>query len=185
MVEFKSVFSADKVNVANERSIKKTRSLFFVIMGVCGVLGLLLVCVALEENQKNHDMSLYNMCAGIALIVVGVFYYPFLKWFSRKFQNKINNTMSLISSQTEEYYRFDEEKIYIKTTKGNEYKSVVEAKYNYINNIVETNDYYFLYISKVQCHILGKADLVSGSLEELNAIFEKHFTPECFKREIK
>lgn len=185
MVEFKSVFNEKKVDVVNQRNFSKMKSIFLIFLVVFAFLGILMICIAYEEFLEKEEAAISDLIFGIVLLIVGVLYYPMTKWVAKRYQNKINKTMSLLSGETEEVFKFDDEKIFIYTTKGEDYRSAVETNYKYINNIVETNDHYLLYVSKVQCHVLDKKDLVSGSFEELNKIFQKHFGDERFVREVK
>ncbi len=185
MVEFKIKLDNKVTEIINKHHLSKMKSLFTVVLIVFAFLGFMMLCVAYEDFQNNVESALSNLIFGIVLLIVGVCYYPLTKWFAKKYQNKIDSSMSILSSETEEVYKFDEDKLFIFVTKGEDYRSAVETNYKYINNIVETDEHYFLYISKIQCHVLNKKDLVSGSLEELNKIFEKHFSPDRFKKDMK
>lgn len=185
MVEFKTTFDADKVNKLNQRQLGKTKRAFTILMTIFVVLGVLMICIASEEFSESSDEAWSSLFLGVFLIVFGILYYPIVKLFAKKYQNKINKTTTLLSSQTEEIYKFDEDKLFIFTTKGDEYKSAVETNYTYINNVVETDDAYYLYVSKIQCHVINKNELISGTFEELNKIFAKHFPGDKLRKEIK
>lgn len=185
MVEFKTKFDEKVTDVLNKRHLSKMKTLFTIVLVVFAFLGAMMLFVAYEEFQENNESAISDLIFGVVLLVIGLCYYPLTKWFAKKYQNKINSTMSLLSKETEEVYKFDEDKVFIFTTKGEDYRSAVETNYKYINNIVETSEHYFLYISKIQCHVLNKKDIVSGSIEELNQIFEKHFSPDRYKKDFK
>lgn len=185
MVEFKSKFDEKVPEIVNQRQLGKMKSFFMIVLVLFAFLGAAMLFVAFENFEEDKATAISDLIFAIVLLGVGFAYYPLTKWFAKKYQNKVNKTMSLLSKETEEVFKFDEDKIFMFTTKGDDYRSAVETNYKYINNIVETEEYYFLYVSKVQCHVLKKKDLVSGTLEELNKIFEKHFTPENFKKDFK
>ena len=165
MVEFKSKFDASKTKALNNHTFKKLKwffialSLLLIIVGVIGIL--------LREDEAD-------MISGIVLIVFGVLFAPLVIGLTYIFQRNINKSMSILSDYTDEIYTFDEEFITITQQKGDAYFAQTKASYDYIFKIVEAKDFYFLYISKMQSHVVDKASLTQGSLEELNDYFYKN-----------
>lgn len=78
--------------------------------------------------------------------------------------------MSILSAQTIETYKFYPDRLVITQTKGDEYEAVTNARYSYLYRVEETRDRYFLKISKTQSHVVNKADLTQGTIEELNEL---------------
>lgn len=185
MVEFKTKFDAQMVEIMKSENYRKTRKVFVWISCLFVALGALFILFAITEWKSNHEEAMGDLGFGAFMIFAGVFYYFFIKFVANKTQKREMESMTLMGSDTEEVYKFDEDKLFIFTNKGDDYRSAIEATYKYIDNIVEADDYYVLYISKIQCHVLQKKDIVSGSIEELNKIFEKHFTGDKYKKLLK
>ena len=165
MVEFKSKFDASKTKALNNHTFKRLKwliiglSLFLIIFGVLGIL--------LREDESD-------LISGIVLIVFGVLFSPFVIGLTYIIQRNINKSMSILSDCTDEIYTFDEEYITITQQKGDAYFAQTKASYDYIYQIKEDKNYYFLYISKMQSHVIDKASLTQGSLDELNDYFYKN-----------
>ena len=186
MVEFKTKFNFELEKIMKQENVRKAKKFLAWFSGVIIALGVMFLMLAVSdyyEGLKNDAVG--DLYYGIFLIVFGGLFYPLMVLLINKSQKKEMQSFSLVSEETEEVYKFDEEKIFIFTTKGEDYRSAVETNYKYINNIVKTKDYYVLYISKIQCHVLKKEDIVSGSVEELNKIFETHFSKEKYKKVVK
>ncbi|MDE6585356.1 MAG: YcxB family protein, partial [Clostridia bacterium] len=156
MVEFKSKFDASKAKALNNLSLKRMKWLFIIaslLFITVGALG-----IAFREDE-------YDTVIGICFIVIGVMFSPLVIGLTYVSQRNINKSMSVLSDYTDEIYSFDEENITVTQQKGNVYFAQTKASYNYIYKILEDKNYYFLYISKMQCHVIDKASLTQGSLE--------------------
>lgn len=64
------------------------------------------------------------------------------------------------------------------------FKGDLTAAYSYCYKIKETATHYFIYISYAQAFVVPKADIVEGSIEELNSILSSNLG-EKFKRSKK
>ena len=185
MVEFKTKLDETVVSAMKSESQRKTKKLVTIISWIFVGVGLFFLLLAATEWTSNHEEALSDLGFGAFMVFAGVFYYFFIKFVTNKTQKRELDSMTLMGADTEEVYKFDEDKLFIFTNKGEDYRSAIEATYKYIDNVVETDEYYVLYISKMQCHVLQKKDLVSGTLEELNAIFAKHFAGDKYKKLLK
>ncbi len=75
-----------------------------------------------------------------------------------------------MSPDTVQTYQFYPDKIIITQQNGDNYNATTTTDYSSLYKVEETADCYFLYISKVQSHVVNKADLKQGTIEELNVI---------------
>ncbi len=163
MVEFRSKFDGRQNTALINRTFKKLLWLFVVLSTVIIVMGI--VAVAVPEDQSDVGL-------GIAVIVFGVLITP-LGYFLSRFMQRSNNKASMfISPDTEEIYTFDEEYITITQKKGDEFFATSKAKYSYIHKAYEDKKFYYLYISKVQSHVIEKSSLTQGTLEELSSLLK-------------
>ena len=105
MVEFKTRFDEKVADVLNKRHLSKMKTLFTIVLVVFAFLGVMMLFVAYEEFQEKNESAISDLIFGIVLLVIGLCYYPLTKWFAKKYQNKINSTMSLLSKETEEIYK--------------------------------------------------------------------------------
>ena len=160
MVEFKTTLNADKTAAVNKNVFKKLwwvfllTSLLVVIIGVCGIL------------FREDEADLYM---GIVITVLGVCFTPLVMLLTFIIQKSMNKSMPVLSDDTLSVFTFDNCKITILQSKGDDYHAETVCSYKYLYKVAEDNDYYFLYISKAQCHVIDKASLTQGSLMELNA----------------
>ena len=86
--------------------------------------------------------------------------------------------MNILSSDTVEVFQFYPDKLVITQRKGDEYEAITTAKYSYLYKVEETVSTYFLFISKVQSHVVNKSDLTQGTLAELNSILASNLGPK-------
>lgn len=161
MVEFQSRFDENTAKSLNKRSFKKYWRLFVLISVLFVFAGVVNAIFPEDAWQQTY---------GICFIAVGVLFYPLVILLTNIFQKKINKTMPLMSSETKETYQFFEDRVIIIQRKGEEYEGTTNARYSYLYSVEETRDSYFLLISKMQAHVVNKADLTQGSVEELNQI---------------
>lgn len=168
MVKFRTKFDSESTASLNKAQIKK-------VLWIYVILSLMLVVFGISKFL-TEDRTESDIIVGVFLIALGVALIPVLLLVTKSAQKKIDNSMSLLSENTEETFSFDNDKIYIETVKGEQYKSYVEASYSYLYKVVENADSYFLYISKMQCHVIAKKYLVEGNLFELNDILKCYFS---------
>ena len=161
MVEFKTKLDASKTKAVNLNTFKRlwwlfaAVSLLFIVLGVVGLL----------SGEDSEDLYYAIFC-----LVFGVLFTPLVMLLTMIIQKSINKSASYISDNTEETYTFDEDNITVTQSKGEEFSAVTTAKYSYLYKVIENKGYYFLYISKMQCHVIDKQSITSGSLSELNVI---------------
>ena len=169
MVEFQGRFDSNSANALNRRALKKMWWVLVFCSAVFAVAGVLLAVFAEDLSDK---------ILGILLACVGVFFAPLVKVLSKSSQNRLNKSMNILSSETVQVFQFYPDKLVITQRKGDEYEGVTTAKYSYLYKVEETVSTYFLYISKMQSHVVNKADLVQGTLGELNEIFTANLGPK-------
>ena len=162
MIEFQGKFDSSTSTALNKRAFKKMWWLFVISSLVFGVIGVMLV--AFPEDLSDTIL-------GVVLICFGALFTPLVFVLTKHIQKKQNKTMHILSSDTTQVFQFYPDKLVITQRKGDEYEGVTTAKYSYLYKVEETPTTYFLFISKVQSHVVNKADLVQGTIEELNEIF--------------
>lgn len=169
MVEFDSVFDENTAKALNRLTLKKIWWLFVIVSLAACILGV-------DSLLQNEPVI------GSIMLVIGVLFTPLTLLLSQVTQKKLNQSMTLLSSETKEYFRFEEQKMLVRQTKGNEYLSTTEAAYAHLYQVIETKDCYFLYISKAQAYVVFKNSLIFGSLDELNFILTNNLGSR-FKRQ--
>lgn len=165
MIEFVGKFDSSVTQSLNNRQFKKLWWLFvvfsvlFVFIGVIGLL--------LPEDESDKIF-------GIVMIVIGILFTPLCFLLTKLLQKNIDKSMSILSGETIETYRFYQDKLIITQNKGEEFEAVTTAKYSYLYQVEETATHYFLKISKMQSHVVNKSNLTQGTIEELNAILSSN-----------
>ena len=161
MVEFRTMLDSSKTTAVNKNTFKRLWwvfvlvSLAFICFGIIGFI----------TKEDSEDLYYAIFCT-----VFSVLFTPSVWLVTGFLQKSINKSASYISDNTEEVYTFDDDKITVTQKKSDEFSAVTEARYSYLYKVIENKDYYFLYISKMQCHVIDKKSLTAGSLSELNAL---------------
>lgn len=161
MIEFVGKFDSNVTKSLNKHQIKKfwwAYALFSLIFIGIGVLGIL----------TPEDMS--DIVFGVIMIVFGALFTPLVLLITKSTQKKLDKSMPILSADTIETFQFYPDKLVIIQRKGEEFEAVTTAKYSYLYKVEETPTHYFLKISKMQSHVVNKANLTQGTIEELNNI---------------
>ena len=161
MIEFQGKFDSNVSSAINKRSFKKLWWLF-------ALCSLLLVGVGTMATVFPEDSS--DRVWGIGMICFGVLFTPLVLGLTFILQKKLNKSMNILSPDTMQVFQFYPDKLVITQRKGDEYEAMTTAKYSYLYKVEETASTYFLLISKTQSHVVNKADLTQGTIEELNGI---------------
>lgn len=176
MVEFQGRFNENVTKSLNNRTFKKLWWLFVLVSVLFIGLGL----TGIFFREDNEDLSY-----GIFLLVTGVLFTPLVFLLTMLLQKNLTKSMSILSPDTTEMYEFFPERLIITQRKmlygEKEYESVTNTRYSYLYTVEETRDSYFLRISKMQSHVVNKADLTRGTIEELNEILAANLGAK-FKR---
>lgn len=161
MIEFKQKLDSSKSTALNNNAFKKLWWLYALLSALMIALGV--VGIVLREDSADFG-------AGVALIVFGVLITPLGYLLTRVLQKRNDKSTVYISSDTEEVFTFDEQYITVTQTKGDEFFATTKAKYTYLYKAYEDSGFYYLYISKMQSHVIDKSSLTQGTLQELNAL---------------
>ena len=165
MIEFKTRYDAKTlgkltdVQLRNSSKLTKGFVIFFSIMGA------LLLLFAYDDYTSGEP---YYMSLGIGIfsIIFGILFPTFLKNAMKKAQDRQNASSSPTTSETEMLFKFDKDRLFIFASRGEKFRSAVDADYDYIFKVYEDDDAYIVYISKMECYVLNKTDLISGTHEE-------------------
>ena len=161
MIEFQGRFDSNVSTAINRRAFKKLWWLFIVCSVILVGTGILLAAFA-------EDLS--DTILGMVLICFGILFAPFVKLLTNSMQKRLNKSMNILSPDTVQIFQFYPDKLVITQRKGDEYEATTTAKYSYLYKVEETVSTYFLFISKMQSHVVNKADLTQGTLGDLNKI---------------
>lgn len=163
MVEFRSKLDSSKSRALNKDMFKKMLWLYALLTVLIIVFGV----VAIVYREDSSDFA-----AGIGLILLGELITPLGYLLTLFLQKRNDKSATYISDNTEEIYKFDEQYITLTQTMGDVFTSTLKAKYSYIYKAREDNNYFYLYISKIQSHVIDKSSIVQGSLEEVTALLK-------------
>lgn len=169
MVKIVTKFDTNVTKSLNKFAIKKLLpfyiifSLAFIFLGLCSI--------------PDEDGTIWY---GIFLIAIGVLFFPICLLLTKIGQKNFNKSMSLMSDETIFSCEFGDNEIYMEESKGSSYFATIRSDYTHFYKVYETDTHYFLYISKQQCHVLPKCDIVEGTVEELNILLFRHLGPKKF-----
>lgn len=161
MVEVKTGLNAENLRQANKVSIKKFMWLFIVLSVLLNLVGI----VNIVSPDSETPVILPVFC-----IILGLLIFPGIIILIPVYQKLYNKTMKLINDETVNFFRFCDDKFYQEATKGTDFKDVCECGYSYIFKAIETNEHFFIYISKLQMHIIPKKNITLGTPMELRSI---------------
>lgn len=165
MIEFRSKLDSSKTTALTKRSFKRLLWLFVLLSCVMIAVGAVGIAFAQDDSDLGY---------GVGLIVFGVLITPLGYLLSRVLQKGNDRSTIYISSDTEEVYTFDEQFLTVTQTKGDEFYSTARARYSYIYKAYEDKNYYYLYISKMQSHVIEKSSITKGTLEELDLLLKRN-----------
>lgn len=179
MVEFKVKFNNRITEKISEYQVNKTKKNFKKMTIMFIIIGVFLTAYGLLN--KLSEMFDY-VCVGVGVfsLVFGIIFPKTYKKTIRKIQNKIEEESNFMDDLTEEVYKFDEEKVFIFTTRSDVFRSAVETVYDYFYNVLEDDECYILFISSAQCHVVFKDCLTKGTLEEFEKYLHSHFSGEKY-----
>ncbi|MDD4296894.1 MAG: YcxB family protein [Ruminiclostridium sp.] len=116
-------------------------------------------------------------------IIFAVFFglgFPLLCYGMMKFMVWIQlRSSKFISDETKINYKFDTDMIYYYMEKPG-MKTTCEWAWSLCYKAYETKDYFYIYISNMQAHIVPKKDIISGTSQELAEIL--HSKVSKFKK---
>ena len=107
----------------------------------------------------------------IFIIIFGVGFSPMVYLFTKFLTKKIAKSMPLLNSETVNYFKIENNLIYIEQS-NDMYMSTTKADFSFINKVCEDKENFYLYVSSQQAHLLPKADIFTGTAEELSEIFK-------------
>ena len=114
-----------------------------------------------------------SVAYGIVLIVIGVLFFPMTWLFTIWLQNRLDKSSKMLNAKIGTYYKFGE-KIYQETCCDEAtMKSTTECNYSLLYKAYETQSHFFIFISKMQAHVLPKCDFTNGTPEELSILLRE------------
>lgn len=177
MVKFETVFNRETTKSLNKAAFKKYFWLFLVLSTLLILMGIMGIVEGITYPEEG------DLAYGIFMLAFGVLFFPLVYVLTHFLQKNVDKTMNLLSDETKESYVFTQDKIYVNTVQANDYSANVVASYKYLYKIIEDKNTIYLYISKMQSHVIQKKYLTEGSLEELTKFFETNFNTVKYKRD--
>lgn len=157
MVEFSGRFNQESVNALAKQSQMRT---IMPLLSVA-VIGSAMCVFGIISD----DLFLTAVGAVTAVFMLLITFFSLI--------NRKRSTMNVIGEETCEVYRFYDEGFTVNMKRGADYEGYTKAAYKYLTKVEESAEAYFLWISAAQAHVVKKADLTEGSLEELNQILTR------------
>ena len=164
MIEFRTKLNDAKSSALNKNVFKKLWWLY-------ALLTILLIGIGISALKEDKIF-------GIIYIGLGLLITPLSYFLVFIIQKRFNKSANYLSDETEEIFTFDEE--YMNSlnmpgeVKGDSFSSTLKAKYSIIYKVIEDKNYYFVYISKMQCFVVNKSSITIGTLEEAQALLKKN-----------
>ncbi len=160
MIEFRTKLNDAKSSALNKNVFKKLWWLY-------ALLTILLIGIGISALKEDKIF-------GIIYIGLGLLITPLSYFLVFIIQKRFNKSANYLSDETEEIFTFDEEYMNITQVKGDSFSSTLKAKYSIIYKVIEDKNYYFVYISKMQCFVVNKSSITIGTLEEAQALLKKN-----------
>lgn len=180
MVEFKTRYDDETLDKLTKIQITKSNGVIRIFMALFIIIGVLLLIIAYDKYTTGGVYYFY-LFVSVMAISFGLLYPSSMRKAIKKTQEKQNQSSTTTSAETEILFKFDKDRLFILTTKGEKFRSAVESDYDYIFKVYEDDTTYILYISQIECYIINKSNLISGSHEEFMEILHSHLSPEKFE----
>ncbi|MBN2652270.1 MAG: YcxB family protein [Spirochaetales bacterium] len=117
-----------------------------------------------EEEWEKYLGLIFAIVFGLGFPLLCYGTMKFIVWLYLR-------SSKFISGETKINYRFDTDIIYYSMEKSN-MKMTCEWEWNLCYKAYETKEYYFIYISNMQAHIVPKKDIIVGTSQELTEILK-------------
>lgn len=147
---------------------RKIKRKDFYSLLVCGLV-LIFIGINFLLEGNNHFFGLIgNIIINVFLIALGIYLWVYaLKYqkYDKKESKKIYNDD--ISKYITNYY-FNKEKLLIKNKLG-----VTERKYELLEAVYETKEYYYILLSETKGFIIKKDSFVKGTEEDFNKFIKE------------
>ena len=158
MVEVKTSLDKIAITKLNQFHLFRKNVLLLILpMIIIFAIGLISFLFPEEESEKY---------IGIILMVFGVG-FPLLCFIMMKFMVWLQlRSAKFISEETKIDYIFNEDMIYYHMENVG-MKTTSEWAWDLCYKAFETKEYFYIYISNMQAHIVPKKDIVSGTSQEL------------------
>ncbi len=167
MVKFETNGARMKqVNVMSLKSVNVfviALSLVFIIFGVKRIV----------EGVNYLDNK--ALVFGIILVVFGLVFYPVMKISGKRSQQNADNESSS-NNTVREIFEFTASEITIEAIGQNEISSTNKLSYQNLLKIVETEKYFYVFITAQQAYVIPKTSLIEGSFNELIGYLNQNFS---------
>lgn len=181
MVEFKTSWDEKTLEKITEIQLEKNKKFLRGIAVFFMVMGLLLLLIAYDD-YKSGESYYYSLFVAVFSIAFGILFPSFMKSAIKRNQESQNRSSSTLTADTEMLFKFDKDRMFIFVTKGEKFRSAIDTDYDYIFKVVEDEETFVLYVSKMECYVLNKTNLISGTLDEFYEILKTRLTPNKIEK---
>lgn len=115
-----------------------------------------------EEESEKYFGIIFAIVFGLGFPVLCFGMMKFMVWLQLR-------SSKFISEETKIDYRFDSDIIFYYMEKPG-MKMTCEWSWDLCHKAYETKEYFYIYISNMQAHIVPKKDIISGTSQELTEI---------------
>jgi len=109
----------------------------------------------------------------VIIAIIFTVFFPFIVPLILMFLPLLTAKMSKGIVGAVNLYEFLDDEIVIESSLSTA-NGKTNAKYSYFENIYETKDTFYLYISKQQAFVLRKSDIIEGSVSELQYLLKRN-----------
>lgn len=165
MVEANTVFSKKETIELNKFQLFVRGRIYLIIFMLWFItLGLMLLFIGISAVAK---------LIGVIFIVLFGLGFPAFCWFAIRLLIELQlRTSRVISEETNNYYKIDEDNLFNRLTKTG-CEATFEAKWNLVYKAYETKTHFFIYLNHVQAFVISKAGIFTGTPEELSEMLLK------------
>ena len=149
-----------RFNSVKNRSQIITYCLLELIM--LGIVGFSIFMAITNGNSEDVTIA-------IIFTIIFPFIVPLIVLLLPLLTAKINK--HVIGAVT--LYEFSDDEIVIESSLSTA-NGKTNANYSYFENVYETKDTFYLYISKQQAYILSKSDIIEGNAADLQNLFKRN-----------
>ena len=143
---------------------KKNKLTLLLPMVIFIMLGLFISIFHKEESDKYFGI-IFTIVFGLGFPLLCLGMMKFMIWLQLR-------SSKFISEETKIHYRFDDNIIYYQMKKPGMI-TTSEWDWSLCYKAYETKEYYYIYISNMQAHIIPKKDITAGTTTDLSELLHK------------
>lgn len=122
---------------------------------------------------------------GISFVIIGFLFYPIMLLCNKGSVKIQRKNSSLLNTVMRVDFNFKSDKFIAITKYFNEEEDIENRAYNLLKSVYEDNDYFYLFISNIQAHIVAKSGMQKGTIDDIRNLILRNIPIQSYKSYMK